>query len=155
MTTYRLFLFSFLTVLWIFLSGFNKPIANAISTQDIQKTELELQSIETKNTRKMQQRKSITISVADTGMINKNLVKADEFDKTLDLSVPFRESENNSLKNKQKLVIQGQMTNMFAPETEKNHEPLELNGDLLMSPEPEVGKQKTVDGAGFVIKLKP
>jgi hypothetical protein len=47
------------------------------------------------------------------------------------------------------------MTNIFAPETEKNHGPLELKGSFLMSPEPEAGKQKTVDGAGFVIKLKP
>ena len=103
----------------------------------------------------MQQKKSVTIRVADAGVTDKNLVKPDEFDKILDLSVPFQDTENNSLKNKQKSATQSQMTNIFTPETEKNHGPLELNGSFLMSPEPEVGKQKTVDGAGFVIKLKP
>ncbi len=137
------------------LSGFNKPIANAISTQEIQKTELELQSIETKNTHKTEPRKQTTINVADSNVTDENPVKRDEFDKTLDLSVPFQGTENTGLKNKQKSVTQSQMTNIFAPETEKNHGPLELNGSFLMSPEPEAGKQKTVDGAGFVIKLKP
>jgi hypothetical protein len=139
----------------MFLSGFNKPIANTISTQEMQKTELELQSIETKNTRKTQPRKQATINVADTRITDENPVERDEFDRTLDLSVPFQGTENTGLKNKQKSATQSQMTNIFAPETEKNHGPLELNGSFLMSPEPEAGKQKTVDGAGFVIKLKP
>ena len=155
MTNYRLFLLSFLTVSWIFLSGFNKPIANNISTQEIQKTELELKSIETENTRKTQQGKQATINVADTSIADENPVKRDEFDKTLDLSVPFQGAENTGLKDKQQSATQSQMTNIFAPETEKNHGPLELKGNFLMSPEPEAGKQKTVDGAGFVIKLKP
>ncbi len=155
MTIYRLCFFSFLTVSWMFLSGFNKPIANAISTQEIQKTELELQSIETKNTRKTQPIKQPTINVADTSITDENPVKRDEFDRILDLSIPFQGTENTGMKNKQKSVTQSQMTNIFAPETEKNHGPLELNGSFLMSPEPEAGKQKSVDGAGFVIKLKP
>jgi hypothetical protein len=155
MTNYRLFLLSFLTVSWVFLSGLNKPIANNISTQEIQKTELELKSIETENTRKTQQAKQTTLNVADTSIADENPVKRDEFDKTLDLSVPFQGAENTGLKNKQQSATQSQMTDIFAPETEKNHGPLELKGSLLMSPEPEAGKQKTVDGAGFVIKLKP
>jgi hypothetical protein len=155
MTNYRLFLLSFLTVSWVFLSGLNKPIANNISTQETHKTELELKLIETENIRKTQQKKQTTINVADTNTTDENPVKRDEFDKTLDLSIPFQGTENTDLKNKHQSATQSQLTNALPPETEKNPGPLELKGSFLMSPEPEAGKQKTIDGAGFVIKLKP
>ena len=78
-----------------------------------------------------------------------------EFEKPLDLSVPFKNSENADLKIEQKSTAQSRVTNIFAPETKKKPRPLELDGDFLMSPEPEAEKQKSVDGAGIVIKLKP
>jgi len=84
-----------------------------------------------------------------------NLDNPNEFEKPLDLSVPFKNPENATLKIEQKSTPQSRVTNIFAPETKKKRRPLEVDGDFLMSPEPEAEKQKTVDGAGFVIKLKP
>ena len=60
MTNYRIFLLSFLTVSWIFLSGLNKPVDNDMSTEETQKTEVELKSIETENnTRKLLETKQV------------------------------------------------------------------------------------------------
>jgi hypothetical protein len=174
MTNYRLFLLSFITVSWVFLSGINKIVDNDMSTEESQKTEVELKSIETENnTRKLleteqakgsvkpvkanpQKAKHTTINATDTDVADgNNPNKSNEFEKPLDLSVPFKSSENADLKNEQKSTAQSRETNIFAPETKKKPRPLELDGDFLMSPEPEAEKQKSVDGAGIVIKLKP
>lgn len=168
MTNYRIFLLSFLTVSWIFLSGLNKPVDN----EERQKTEAELKSIEVENnTRKLLETKQVkaknnvkpvkqnpqtTYKATDAGVADdNNPIKRDEFEKPLDLSVPFKDAENADLKIEQKSAAQPGMTNIFAPETKKKPRPLELDSGLLMSPEPEAGKQKSVDGAGIVIKLKP
>jgi len=84
-----------------------------------------------------------------------NPVNPNEFEKPLDLSVPFKTPENANLKIEQKSTPQSRVTNIFAPETKKKRRSFEVDGGFLMSPEPEAEKQKTVDGAGFVIKLKP
>jgi hypothetical protein len=133
-----------------------------MSTVEKQKTEVELKSIETENTRKLLEakqakanpkttNKATDVSVAD----DNNPIKRNEFEKQLDLSVPFKDSENVDLKVEQNSDAQTQMNNIFAPETKKKPRSLELDSGFLMSPEPEAGKQKSVDGAGFVIKLKP
>jgi len=176
MTNYRKFLLSFLTVSWIFLSGLNKPVDNDMSTEETQKTEVELKSIETEhNTRKLleteqakakgsvkpvkanpQKAKHTAIKATDAGVADdNNPIKRDEFEKPLDLSVPFKDAENADLKIEQKSAAQNRVTNIFAPETKKKPRPLELDSGFLMSPEPEAEKQKSVDGAGIVIKLKP
>jgi hypothetical protein len=168
MTNYRIFLLSFLTVSWIFLSGLNKPVDN----EERQKTEAELKSIEAENnTRKLLETKQVkaknnvkpvkqnpqtTYKATDAGVADdNNPIKSDEFEKPLDLSVPFKDAENADLKIEQKSATQNRVNNIFAPETKKKRRPLEVDGDFLMSPEPEAEKQKSVDGAGIVIKLKP
>ncbi|MFI3199665.1 MAG: hypothetical protein QX196_15225 [Methylococcaceae bacterium] len=171
MTNYRLFLLSLLTISWVFLSGFNKPIDNTMIVVETQKTERELQSAETENIKKTLdtepvkaknnplsvKRKSPKITLAknisDTD--EENPSQHDEFEKRLDLSVPFEDSENIGINNVQKAVAQSLVTNIFAPETKKKPQPLELKGGFLMSPEPEFEKRKSVDGAGIVINLKP
>ena len=173
MTNYRMFLLGFLTVSWVFLSGLSKPFDNDISTVETQKTEVELKSIETENnTRKLLETKQVQadskvksvkaepkitiLKAKDAGVTGDiNPVKQNEPEKPLDLSVPFNNPENTDLKIEQKSATQNRVTNIFAPETKKKPRPLEVDGDFLMSPEPEAGKQKSVDGAGFVIKLKP
>jgi hypothetical protein len=172
MTNYRRFLLSFLTVSWVFLSGLSKPIDNDMSTVETQKTEAELKSIKTENnTRKLLETKQVqakssvkpvkpnpqtTSKATDAGVADaNNSIKRNEFEKPLDLSVPFKDAENADLKIEQKSVAQSQVTDIFAPETKKRPRPLELDSGFLMSPEPEAGKQKSVDGAGIVIKLKP
>ncbi len=171
MTNHRLFLLSFLTVLWVFLSGFNKPVDNTMVVVETQKTERELQSAETENIKKMldtdpvkaknnalsvkRKPQKITLAADTTSTDKDNASQHDEFEKPLDLSVPFKDSENVDLNNVQKEVAQSLVTNIFAPETKKKQQPLELKGGFLMSPEPELEKRKSVDGAGIVINLKP
>lgn len=135
MTNYRIFLLSFVTVSWVFLSGLNKTVDSDMPAMENQKT---------------------TIKATDAGIAgDNNPIKRNELEKPLDLSVPFKDSENADLKIEQKSAAQSRVTNIFAPETKKKPRPLELDSDFLMSPEPEAEKQKSVDGAGIVIKLKP
>jgi hypothetical protein len=175
MTNYRLLL-SFLSVLWVFPSGFSEAAGNDISALDTQKTEAELKLIETKNnnrktleTNQVKAKKHITSATTSPQNANQNTIKAadsraakennpierDEFDKPLDLSVPFKGLENSFLKAEKRSAEQSRGTNIFASDSKNKSRPLELDGDFLMTPYPEAGKQKSVDGAGIVIKLKP
>ena len=150
------------------------PFDNALSTEEIQKTAIELKSVEANNAlnvlikkpinekinvkaakANLQKSKPATINVADARVAGENnTVKSNEFEKPLDLSVPFKNSENADLKDVQKSTTQNLVANTLASETKKKPGPLELNGSFLMSPEPEVEKRKSVDGAGIVINLK-
>jgi hypothetical protein len=173
MTNYRILLLCFVTISWFFLSGLNRAIdVDTPSTEEIQKTEAELKSIETENNaRKLQETKQVqteslvksvkakpekrTIKAKDAGVADDiNPVKRNEPKKPLDLSIPFNNSDNADPKIEQKSAAQNGVKNIFAPETKKKRRPLELDGDFLMSPEPEAEKLKSVDGAGIVIKLK-
>ena len=162
MTNYRIFLLSFLTISWVFLSGLNKPVDNGMLVVETQKTEVKLKSVETENTRKLLEAKQVKANQKTTNKAtdasvadDNNPIKRNEFEKHLDLSIPFKGAENTDLNAEQKSVEQSQVTDMFAPQTKKKPRPLELNGGFLMSPEPEAEKRKSVDGAGIVINLKP
>jgi hypothetical protein len=176
MTNYRIFLLSFVTVSWVFLNGFNNTVENKLLTEETQKTEAELKAIETEKNKQelleieqikskgkvravkapLQKAKQTTINATDADVADDNHpINNNEFEKTLDLSIPFKTTENSSLKVEQKAAAQGRENNIFAAETKKKPRKLELDGDFLMSPEPEAEKQKSVDGAGIVIKLKP
>jgi hypothetical protein len=175
MTNYRIFLLSFLAISWVFLSGLNKPVDNDMSAVGKQKTTVELESFETEHTRKLletkqmkvksnvksvklnpQKAKQTTTKATDADVADdNNHSERDEFEKPLDLSIPFKNSENADLKIEQKSARQSQETNIFASGTKKKPRSLELDSDFVMSPEPEAEKQKSVDGAGIVIKLKP
>ena len=174
MTNYRIFLLSFLSVSWIFLCGLNTSFDTALPAKETQKTYIELKSgeaIKTLNVPKTkplnaksnvkaakanpQKSKPATINIADARVGGENnTVKSNEFEKPLDLSVPFKNSENADLEDGQKSTTQNLVANTLASETKKKPGPLELNGRFLMSPEPEVEKRKSFDGAGIVINLK-
>lgn len=177
MTNYRIFLLSFLTVSWIFLSGLKEPVDNDISAVEEQKTAVELESFETEHIRKLRETKQMkaksntesvmakpqkteqtTIKATASDLADdNNPVKPNEFEKPLDLSVPFKDkdTENADLKIEQKPAAQNRVTNIFAPDAKKKPRSVEIDSDFLMSPEPEPEKLKSVDGAGIVIKLKP
>jgi hypothetical protein len=170
MTNYRLFLLNFLTVSWVFLCGFNPPVEHDMSPVEKQNLAVEPQSVETEHNRRLLETKQPKAKIiikpakanphktkatgADVANDN-NPIKGNELEKPLDLSVQFEDPENADLKNEQKSAAQNGSANIFAQETKKKHRPLELDGGFLMSPEPEAEKQKSVDGAGIVIKLKP
>ena len=74
--------------------------------------------------------------------------------KSLDLSIPFKDAENSWQKAEQNKGAAGESSNMFASEYKKKAQPVNLDGQLLMTQEPETDKRKSVDGAGIVINLK-
>ncbi|MDO9142024.1 MAG: hypothetical protein Q7U38_17015 [Methylobacter sp.] len=76
-----------------------------------------------------------------------------KFQKTLDLSVPFKLPEKTWQKPEQNKPVQRESSNIFATKKEKS-QALSLDGQMLMSQELEADKQKSVDGAGIVINLK-
>ncbi len=84
--------------------------------------------------------------------------QSEEQAKPLDLSVPFKETnslEPNTTVSKLDKNKQPQESGLFAKDSNKKPESaLQLKGGWLMSPEPEVEKRKSVDGAGIVINVK-
>jgi hypothetical protein len=84
-----------------------------------------------------------------------DVVKAFEAQKPLDLSIPFTDVDKSDRLSEPTAGSSDQNSNYFASENKKKRRPLEVGGRLLMSPEPETEKQKSADGAGIVINLKP
>jgi len=177
MTNYRVFLLSFLTVSWVFLSGFKEPVDNDTLAVEEQKTAVKPESFETGRILKLREAKQMkaksnvghviaspqkaeqtTIKATASDLADdNNPLKRNEFEKHLDLSVPFKDkdAENAELKFEQKPAAQNRVTNIFAPDAKKKPRPVEVDSGFLMSPEPEPEKRRSVDGAGIVIKLKP
>jgi len=77
-----------------------------------------------------------------------------ELQRPLDLSVPYADVDKSDRLNELD-TDSSKQANIFAGDTRKKTRPVQIDGKLLMSPEPEVEKQKTADGAGIVINLKP
>jgi hypothetical protein len=74
---------------------------------------------------------------------------AAEFQKPLDLSIPFKMADSAA----QKIGKSAAGQDLFA--ARKKQRALELNGGAVMTHDPEGEKQQTVDGAGIVFSLKP
>ena len=168
MTNRRIFVLIFVTVSWFFLNGFNKTVSDQLLTGETQKKEAEFQAVEAQNnSRKLLETDPAKDKVTSVKTSLQNVkpatvdgsvteaAKNSEFEKPLDLSLPFKTPENSSLKVEKKSVSQSRETNIFASETTKKPRNFELDGDFLMSPDPEGEKIKSVDGAGIVIKVKP
>jgi hypothetical protein len=77
-----------------------------------------------------------------------------ELQKSLDLSIPFKDIGTNWMKIEESRAVPGELLNMFAKGNKRRPQPLNLDGQMLMSQEPEVDKRKSFDGAGIVINLK-
>jgi hypothetical protein len=73
----------------------------------------------------------------------------------LDLSIPFKENNGDSLSREQNSDPQNQKPTLFTQDTKKKSQSIRLDGNVLMSQEPEAEKRKTVDGAGITLNLKP
>lgn len=144
MKTYRIFLLAFATVSWLFLSGLSKSVDNRVEL----KSENSLISVNEKT-------KTPTTKKPLVKSLDNRVDDSQELQKPLDLSLPFQDAESTRMKTGQGMDTDNQEANLFAPANKKKTRPLQLKGDLLMSPEPEMEKQKSVDGAGIVINLKP
>ncbi len=138
------------------------PVDADTATIEKPKTAVKLESVEVEKTRRRLEKSQINSkkkrsSVNATEDVADKSIKPEYsvLEKPLDLSIPYKAPENTGLKIKQNTHGQRPESNIFASDTLKESQPLQLNGNLLMSPEPEAGKQKSVDGAGIVINIKP
>ena len=160
----RIFFLCFLASAWLFLSGFNDLVEKdslVLQGQDVtvksnfyeigqtQVTKKNLKVKAKSNHLKVKADVKIKESVDDAS------IKGTGIEKILDLSIPFSNSKDaNSLIELQS-VGQRKSLDFFDTKTKKEARHIELDGDFLMSPEPQGEKLKSVDGAGLVINLKP
>jgi predicted choloylglycine hydrolase len=77
-----------------------------------------------------------------------------ELQRPLDLSIPYADVDKSDRLHELDTDTSSK-ANIFAGDNRKKTRPVQIDGKLLMSPEPEVEKQKSADGAGIVINLKP
>lgn len=138
------------------------PVGADTATIEKPKNAVKPQSVEVEKTRRRletrqvnSKKKRSSVNATDDVADKSNKPEYSGLQKPLDLSVPYKAPENAGLKIKQNTHGQRPESNIFPSETIKDSQPLQLNGNLLMSPEPEAGKQKSVDGAGIVINIKP
>ena len=136
-----------MTATLVLLTGFNKPGVESIPLAA--SVQVQMVTSDSKDNFLKSKQKKIKnkhfIPSADQGA---------ELQKSLDLSIPFKDIENASLKLEQNRLVPEEPSNMFAAEKKKKPSPLDLGGQMLMSQEPEVDKRKSFDGAGIVINLK-
>jgi len=156
----RIFLLRIITFSSVFFSG----LGMAVDAKTIKKpkTVVTLETVEVEKTPRSLEAKPVITKKNQSSVNQKenvpdksNTPGDSELNKPLDLSVHYKATENPSLKIKQNTAAQSPEPNIFASETMKKSQPLQLKGNFLMSPEPEAGKQKSVDGAGIIINLKP
>jgi len=151
MKNYRLFIVSFVTASFILLTGFEKPGVN-----DALPSANEVKKVQSKSKESLVKPKQKTKNKQEVSVLRAKNSAAEEaeFQKPLDLSMPFKDSENAWLTIEQNKAVQGESLNIFASEKNKRPRPLYLDSQVLMSQEPEVDKRKSLDGAGIVINLK-
>jgi hypothetical protein len=155
----RIFLSGLLVALCVFVNGTSiaEESQTMTGTQQIlgvQKSMDDSQkSIKTNPKKAAKKRKSQT---KKTNQIDKSApANQHVLQKPLDLSVPYPDIQKNGLLIESNSEPPPKTTNIFASENKKKTRPVQLDGRLLMSPEPEAEKQKSADGAGIVINLKP
>ncbi len=159
MNMHRLFLLGFVTASLVLLTGFEKGgVNNDLPPAEQQAASIEVKKVQTKSkesliksTQKKKQNKQKSVSVLS---VKNSAAEEAELQKPLDLSMPFKDSEHVWPTIERNRAAKGELLNMFASEKKKKPRSLYLDGQMLMSQEPEVDKQKSVDGAGIVINLK-
>lgn len=153
MKNYRLFLLGFVTASFVFLTGFEKhhdstpPAEKQIASIKEKKDQSNGKERHSKSKQKKTKKENPV--PGDKNDVNENVEQ-----KALDLSMPFKDSENAGLKIEQNRAAQGELLNMFSTEQKKQLQPVYLDSQMLMSQEPEMDKRKSLDGAGIVINLK-
>jgi hypothetical protein len=151
----RIFFLCFLASVWLFLSGFKDLVEKnslVLQGQDVTVKsnfyEIEQAQV-TKKILKVKADVKIKESVDDAS------VKGTGIEKILDLSIPFSNSKDADSLIELQRVGQRKFLDFFDTKTKKESRHIELDGDFLMSPEPQGEKLKSVDGAGLIINLKP
>lgn len=154
MKNYRLFLLGFVTFSSILLTGFEKPGVNNTSLAENQSESIEAKKVQSKSKESpINSKQKKTKTKLSVPSVKNSATEDAELQKPLDISIPFKESENAWQKTEKKGADQGESSNMFTTEKKKSQS-LGLDSQMLMSQEPEADKRKSLDGAGIVIKLK-
>lgn len=166
MSIYRVFLLSFITSSWLFLSGFDNLVEKDVLVLERQKATINSKSYEIKqpqgikkinlseSTEKSKHQK-IKVDSKIKKPISDNTIEKNEIEKILDLSIPFRSTGSTDLLFDQQQGEKNKSANYFDTKAKKESRHIELDGDFLMTPEPQGEKLKSVDGAGLIINLKP
>ncbi|MGZ5045127.1 MAG: hypothetical protein ACXV8P_10080 [Methylobacter sp.] len=154
MKNYRLFVLGFVTASFILLTGFEKSgVHNVLSPAAKKTVSNEVKKVQSKSKLKTKKTKYKQKEDLVPNAENSTVEEA-ELQKPLDLSMSFEDSESAGLTIEQNKAAQKESLNIFPSEKKKKTLPLYLDGQMLMSQEPEVDKQKSVDGAEIVINLK-
>ncbi len=161
MTPRRLFLMCFTTIVWVFLSGLtllndneadlanNKNVTITPVPIKVESNVKQLKAKKPENIVELRSKKTVRVEAARK---QKSLIHS-ELDNPLDLSIPFKASEKFDFEKT--WLIPHQTLDVFAVDPHKKARSIELDGDLLMSPDPQPEKRKSVDGAGIIINIKP
>ncbi|MCX7082805.1 MAG: hypothetical protein NT008_05540 [Methylococcales bacterium] len=161
MTSIRIFPLCFAIIAWFSLSGLKSLTDNEADAANKQNLTISPISNVVESSEKRQEKKadenvvkvrSKKIIRVEAGSKQKLFIHS-EIDTPLDLSVPFKATEKFDLEKK--WLIPHKTLDVFAVDPNKKARSLELNGDLLMSPDPQPEKRKSLDGAGITINLKP
>jgi hypothetical protein len=147
---YRLLILGFATVSFVLLSGFKQS-----GVHDALLTGKQAASTNVKNVQ-LSGQKSPVQSKLHKEKNKLSIAKDAELEKALDLTVPFKvkTSENAWLRIEQNRMAQVESANMFTLDHKNQARSLDLDGQMIMSQEPEADKRKSLDGAAIVINLK-
>ena len=160
----RIFFLCFLASAWLFLSGFNDLVEKdslVLQGQDVtvKSNFYEIEQAQVIKKILKVKAKSNHLKVKADVKIKESFddasVKGAGIEKILDLSIPFSNSKDADSLIELQRVGQRKSLDFFDTKTKKESRHIELDGDFLMSPEPQGEKLKSVDGAGLVINLKP
>jgi hypothetical protein len=155
MKNYRLFLLGFVTLSFVLLTGFKQlginnapPAKKAAASIQIKKYHVKVKENPANSKQKKEKNRQLALRAKNSA------AEAIELQRTLDLSIPFNDSENAWLTVEQNRIAQAEAANMFAAEKKNKPGSIDLDGQMLMSQEPETDKRKSLDGAAIVINLK-
>ncbi|MDO9269635.1 MAG: hypothetical protein Q7T96_11070 [Methylobacter sp.] len=162
MKNYRLFIVGFVTASFILLTGFEKTGANhalppaekKTASNELKKVQSNSKESVVKSKKKKTKHQQKAVKAVLVPSAKNSAAEEVELQKPLDLSMPFKDSESAWLTIEKNKAAQGESLNIFASEKKKKQRSLGLDGQMLMSQEPEGDKQKSLDGAGIVINLK-
>ncbi len=160
MKIYRIVIAGFLSASVVFLSGYVLAEESPGPVMKDQRSIIDLKIrnnsalVKASHKKTTEKHKWITAKQANV-TYEGELAKPSEPQKPLDLSIPYTDVDRSDRITELDTETSIQTANIFAGENKKKTRPVQIDGKLLMSPEPEIEKQKSADGAGIVINLKP
>jgi hypothetical protein len=151
----RIFYLCFLASVWLLLSGFKDLVEKDSLVLQGQDVTVKSNFYEIEQAQVTKKILKVKADVKIKESVNDASIKGTGIEKILDLSIPFSNSKDADSLIELQRIGQKKSPDFFDTKTKKEARHIELDGDFLMSPEPQGEKLKSVDGAGLVINLKP